>query len=86
MFAVLKKNKMKKVIIFLVASLYLGLTSINAQITIRENEVLERPVFKPKYFDSLTNLELQKHPTDYKKYIGYKIYFLPESKNYKSKI
>jgi len=26
----------------------LGLTSFNSQITIRENDVVERPVFKPK--------------------------------------
>lgn len=76
---------MKKSILFLAISISLGLTSLNAQITIRENEVVERPVFKPKQFDSLTNIVMQKHPTDYKKYIGYKLFFLPKSKNYKSK-
>jgi hypothetical protein len=76
---------MKKRILFLAISLNLGFTSLNAQITIRENDVVERPVFKPKQFDSLTNIVMQKHPTDYKKYIGYKLYFLPKSKNYKSK-
>lgn len=76
---------MKKRILFLAISLNLGLTSLHAQITIRENDVVERPVFKPKQFDSLTNIVLQKHPTDYKKYIGYKLYFLPKSNNYKSK-
>lgn len=75
---------MKKCIISLVL-LFCSITTINAQITMRENEVVERPVFKPKQFDSLTNIVVQKHPTDYKKYIGYKLFFLPKSKNYKSK-
>lgn len=63
----------------------ISIASINAQITIRENDVVERPVFKPKQFDSLTNIVMQKHPTDYKKYIGYKLFFLPKSKKYKTK-
>lgn len=62
-----------------------SINSINAQITLRENDVVERPVFKPKQFDSLTNIVMQKHPTDYKKYIGYKLFYLPKSKKYKTK-
>jgi len=75
---------MKKVILFLVVLLNLGLTSLNAQITIRETDVVEKAIIKPKQFDSLSNITMQKHPTDYKKYIGYKLFFLPKSKNYKS--
>jgi hypothetical protein len=76
---------MNKGIIFLVILMSISIASINAQITIRENDVVERPVFKPKQFDSLTNIVMQKHPTDYKKYIGYKLFFLPKSKKYKTK-
>lgn len=64
--------------------LILSITSINAQITIREQNIIEKPVFKPKQFDSLTNITTQKYPTDYKKYIGYQLFFLPKSKKYKS--
>lgn len=63
----------------------ISIASINAQITLRENDVVERPVFKPKQFDSLTNIVMQNHPTDYKKYIGYKLFFLPKSKKFKEK-
>ena len=54
-----------------------------AQITMRESNVVERAVFKPQQFDSLTNIIMQNRPTDYKKYIGYKLFFLPKSTNYK---
>lgn len=75
---------MNKGIILLMILMSISVASVNAQITIRENDVVERPVFKPKQFDSLTNIVMQKHPTDYKKYIGYKLFFLPKSKNYKT--
>ena len=74
---------MKKSILLTVA-LSLGLTSLNAQITIRENDVVEKAIIKPKQFDSLSNIVMQKHPVEYKKYIGYKLFYLPKSKNYKS--
>lgn len=76
---------MKNGIIFLALTISTCFTALYAQISIRENDVVERPVFKPKEFDSLTNIALQKHPTDYKKFIGYKLYYLPKSKNFKSK-
>ncbi len=62
-----------------------SITSINAQIIIRKSDVVERPMLKPEQFDSLTNIVMQKHPTHYKKYIGYKLFFLPKSKKYKTK-
>lgn len=74
---------MKKSILLTLA-LSLGLTSINAQITIRENDVVEKSIIKPKQFDSLSNITMQKHPVEYKKFIGYKLFYLPKSKNYKS--
>ena len=73
----MKKN------ILLTVTLILGLTSLNAQITIRENDVVEKAIIKPKQFDSLSNITMQKHPVEYKKYIGYKLFYLPKSKNYK---
>lgn len=78
-----EKDKMKKSVLLTVA-LSLGLTSLNAQITIRENDVVEKAIIKPKQFDSLSNIAMQKHPVEYKKYIGYKLFYLPKSKNYKS--
>lgn len=75
---------MKKGILFFVISLGLGLASLHAQITVRESNVVEKPIFKPKQFDSLTNIVEQRYPTDYKKYIGYKLYYSPKSKKYKS--
>lgn len=76
---------MNKRIIFLMVLIGFSIYSINAQITIRKNDVVERPVFKPKQFDSLTNIVMQKPPIEYKKYIGYKLFFLPKSKKYKPK-
>lgn len=75
---------MKKRILLLAFLLSMGLISIKAQITIRETNIVEKAIFKPKQFDSLSNITMQKHPIDYKKYIGYKLFFLPKSKNYKS--
>lgn len=72
----------KKILIFIIL-LSLGI-KLNAQIKVRENKVIEREIFKPKDFDSLTNIKLQKNPTDYKKFIGYKLFFLPKSKKYKT--
>ena len=77
------RDKMKTNILFLAISLNLGMISLNAQITIRETEIVEKAIFKPKQFDSLSNITMQKHPIDYKKYIGHKLFFLPKSKNYK---
>ncbi|MGD9994254.1 MAG: hypothetical protein AB7S69_13245 [Salinivirgaceae bacterium] len=53
----------------------------NAQITIREEKIVEKPVLKPQEFDSLSNFVEQKQPINYKKYIGYKLFFLPTSEN-----
>jgi hypothetical protein len=75
---------MTKEILVVAILLNLGLTSLNAQITIRETDVVEKAIFKPKQFDSLSNITMQKHPIEYKKYIGYKLFFLPKSNNYKS--
>ncbi len=74
---------MNKVILCLSVVLHFG-TTLKAQISIRENDIVEKAVFKPKQFDSLSNICQQKHPVEYKKYIGYKLFYLPRSKNYKS--
>jgi len=61
-------------------SLVLNLSfCLNAQITIRNENIVEKPVLKPSFFDSLTNLAFQTRPIDYKKYIGYKLFFVPRS-------
>ena len=78
-------NKMNTRFIFLLILMNFVVITLNAQITIRENSIVEKPAFRPKQFDSLTNIVMQNHPTDYKKYIGYKLFFLPKSKNYKPK-
>lgn len=54
------------------------------QITVRETNIQERAVIKPKIFDSLSNFTQQKDLISYKQYIGYKLYFIPDSKKYKS--
>lgn len=76
---------MKKELLLSMILLNIGVITLNAQITIRETNIVEKPVFKPQKFDSLTNFVMQKQPTDYKKYFGYKLFFLPKSKNYKPK-
>ena len=76
---------MNKKVLLLALITYVSITSINAQITVRKDDVVEKPVFKPKQFDSLTNIVMQERPIDYKKYIGYKFFFLPKSSKYKSK-
>jgi hypothetical protein len=77
---------MKRTFFTSLAVITLGLSqTINAQITIRESNVVERAVLKPQQFDSLTNIVMQKRPIDYKKYIGYKLFFLPKSKKYTPK-
>jgi len=53
-----------------------------AQITVRENSIVEKPVLKPQQFDSSTNFMMQKRIIDYKKYIGYKLFFLATSENH----
>lgn len=73
---------MKIKILHVLMFLSFGITNVNAQITIRENNVVEKPVMKPQRFDSLSNFVMQKRPIDYKKYIGYKLFFLPRAKNY----
>ena len=75
---------MKRIILGLIV-LNLGLSSLNAQITIRENDVVEKAIVKPRKFDSLSNITVQMRPEEYKKYIGYKLFYLPRSKNYKPK-
>lgn len=59
--------------------------TLYSQITVRESEIVERPVFKPKQFDSLSDFCIQKKVIDYKKYIGYKLYYTPISKKYSPK-
>jgi hypothetical protein len=76
-------NTMNKKRLLSIIILNLGILTLNAQITIRENEVVEKAIYKPQQFDSLTNIAMQKNPLDYKKYIGYKLFFLPKSKKYK---
>ena len=67
---------------------FLGLftisSNLNAQITIRENNIIEKAVLKPRTFDSLSNISMQKRFIDYKQFIGYKLFFLPTSKKFKS--
>ncbi|MDR1678497.1 MAG: hypothetical protein LBR81_01840 [Prevotellaceae bacterium] len=76
---------MRKIIFTSLAAIIVGLLQVaNAQITVRENNVVEKAVLRPEPFDSLTNLIRQKRMIDYKKYIGYKLYFLPIAKNYNS--
>lgn len=67
---------MRFITLFLLLNLSLCL---NAQITIRNEAIVEKPVLKPKVFDSLTNLTMQRRFIDYKKYIGYKLFYIPES-------
>ncbi|MDY3547341.1 hypothetical protein PG291_01835 [Riemerella anatipestifer] len=57
--------------------------SITAQIVIREKDIVEKAVMKPKPFDSLSNLVMQERLIDYKKYIGYKLFCLPKSDKFK---
>ena len=69
----------------LTVGMLLFLQAGNAQITIRESNVVEKAVLRPTPFDSLTNFLRVKRLIDYKKYIGYKLYYLPKAKNYVSK-
>jgi len=62
-----------------------GIVILNAQIIIRENNIVEKPVLKPQIFDSLSNILRQQRIIDYKKYIGYKVFFLPTAKKYELK-
>lgn len=73
---------MKK--IFLLCTLLIYTNMIFAQITILDEDVQERIVSKPRVFDSLSNISLQKDPIQYKQYIGYKLYCLPVSNKYSS--
>ncbi|MDP3913425.1 MAG: hypothetical protein Q8R96_06790 [Bacteroidota bacterium] len=56
---------------------------LSAQISIREDEIVEKALLKPNSFDSLTNLAMQDRVIDYKKYIGYKLFFTPKSHKFK---
>lgn len=71
---------MKK--IFLITIMFFATISLDAQITIRENKIVEKPLLRPQPFDSLSNIRKQNRPIDHKKYIGYKLFFIPESKSY----
>ena len=73
---------MKKIFIFTLLSCIT--ISLLAQITIKD-EIVERPVYKPQPFDSLTNFTAQENFFNYKKYIGYELYCLPFSTKYKFK-
>lgn len=73
---------MKKPLFLLLLSIF-ATTTLNAQITMRETSVIEKPILKPEPFDSLTNLGEQSRPIDYKKFIGHKLFLLPNSKTYK---
>lgn len=68
---------------FIIMSLFYHYKTF-AQITVRETSTQEKAVYKPKTFDSLSNFTQQKDLISYKQYIGYKLYFIPNSKKYKS--
>jgi len=72
---------MKKIILFWLSFFIANV--INAQITILDESVQEKVVSKPQIFDSLSNLTFHRDPIQYKQYIGYKLYCLPFSTNYK---
>ncbi|MBS0646967.1 MAG: hypothetical protein JSR97_10325 [Verrucomicrobia bacterium] len=74
---------MKKLTVLLLLLFHLSAVT-NAQITIRNENIIEKPVLRPKSFDSLSNISMQKRFIDYKKFIGYKLFFIPKAKNYKS--
>ncbi|MBP2617976.1 hypothetical protein [Chryseobacterium jejuense] len=57
---------------------------VYSQITIRNESLVEKPYYKPKSFDSISNLQLQERFVDYKQYVGYKVFYKPQSKKYKS--
>lgn len=70
---------MKKIllaILFIIGYEY----SVSCQIKLREGNMEDKPILRPQCFDSLTDITYQKRPIDYKKYIGYQIYFKPFSK------
>lgn len=75
---------MNRISLFLVILMNFSIIILNAQITIREKDIVEKAIYKPKPFDSLSNICIEKKPIDYKKYIGYKLYFLPKSKNFET--
>lgn len=52
---------------------------VYSQITIRNESLVEKPYYKPKSFDSLSNIQQQKRFIDYKQYLGYKVYLKPKS-------
>lgn len=52
---------------------------VYSQITIRNESLVEKPYYKPKSFDSLSNIKEQKRFIDYKQYLGYKLYLKPKS-------
>jgi len=83
--AIVKKNRkiMTRHLIFFFSILIVS--NLNAQITVRKDNIVEKPVFKPSPFDSTINLSVQKNPVDYKQYIGQKLFFSPKSSKYKSK-
>lgn len=87
-------SKINKKLFSLLFLLIFATITVNAQITIRETSVIEKAALKPQRldsllrperFDSLSNMIVQKRPIDYKKYIGYKLFFPPKSKNYSPK-
>ncbi|MGE8555804.1 MAG: hypothetical protein ACN6OB_17935 [Chryseobacterium jejuense] len=55
------------------------------QVTIRENNIVEKVVQKPKPYDSLMNLSYQKRLVDFKRFVGQKLYYIPKSKKYQYK-
>lgn len=57
---------------------------VYSQITIRNESLVEKPYYKPKSFDSLSNIQEQKRFIDYKQYVGHKVFYRPQSKKYKS--
>lgn len=57
-------------------------SNLIAQITIREETTIEKPIQpiqKPQVYDSLTNFVTQSRPIDYKKYIGQQLFYPPRS-------
>ena len=66
----------------LICILCLCSISLNAQITVMNEDVQEKIIAKPEAFDSLSNLSCHADLIQYKKYIGYKLYCLPFSNKY----
>lgn len=73
----------------LILALILTAAGATAQIAVRQNPVVDKPVMRPEPFDSLTNLVNERrvpvhrgeepNMLNFKRYIGQQIFFLPKS-------